>query len=391
MIHSLTISNFFSVKNEQTFDFRVAKNVNDFDERFASRCGDMRIPRVVAIYGANASGKTTVLKALSFIAHFISNSFEYKTDEDIAFEKFRSVDTEETPTKIEVEFCIPDDNTYETHTNYRYSVNLVKEKVISESLYYSPKGRFKKLFERNDNKILAGKDFELPTNDPVRKKVRKNASVISLLEQFNHPFSLRIAHAVKQFFTNVNVQGKIPYIDLKTATMFYTKNPKYLDELNQFIQWSDLGIESVNLEDDHIDGKKPMFKHMGLDYKLDFEEESGGTRGLYRLLPMMFSAIETGGLCVLDELDADIHPLLLPKILNLFQDEKRNKNNAQLIISAHDVTMMSALQKEEIYFTAKTPDGATDFYGLTDIKGVRRSDNFYVKYLAGVYGAIPSI
>jgi predicted ATPase len=83
--------------------------------------------------------------------------------------------------------------------------------------------------------------------------------------------------------------------------------------------------------------------------------------------------------------------MLLPEILRWFHDPAENPHNAQLWFSGHSASLLEELQKEEIFFTEKDQQGRTSVYGLKDIESVRRSDNFYQKYLGGVYGAVPRI
>ena len=92
-----------------------------------------------------------------------------------------------------------------------------------------------------------------------------------------------------------------------------------------------------------------------------------------------------------DEIDSTVHPMLLPEILRWFYDPVINLHQAQLWISGHSASLLEDLQKEEIFFTEKDQQGRTKIFGLKDIEGVRRVDNFYQKYLGGVYGAVPSI
>ncbi|MEE8394136.1 MAG: AAA family ATPase, partial [Rhodospirillales bacterium] len=101
--------------------------------------------------------------------------------------------------------------------------------------------------------------------------------------------------------------------------------------------------------------------------------------------------LTVGGVAVLDELDSDIHPLLLPELIRMFQDEETNPLDAQLIFSCHNATLFEYLEKEEVYFTEKKADGSTEIYGLKDVKGIRRDTNIYAKYLMGAFGAVPQI
>jgi predicted ATPase len=98
-----------------------------------------------------------------------------------------------------------------------------------------------------------------------------------------------------------------------------------------------------------------------------------------------------GGIAVVDELDSTIHPNLLPEILRWFHNKETNPHNAQLWISGQSASLLDELDKEEVYFTEKGEKGQTKIFGLKDIEGVRRVDNFYQKYLGGVYGAVPRI
>ena len=81
----------------------------------------------------------------------------------------------------------------------------------------------------------------------------------------------------------------------------------------------------------------------------------------------------------------------MPEIIGWFHDERENPCNAQLIMACHNASLLEHLEKEEIYFTEKSLDGKTEIYGLKDIAGVRRVDNYYKKYLGGVFGAVPNI
>ena len=102
-------------------------------------------------------------------------------------------------------------------------------------------------------------------------------------------------------------------------------------------------------------------------------------------------ALETGGVAVLDELDSSIHPMLLPKILRWFYDPERNPHDAQLWMSCQNASLLEDLIKEEVLFCEKDRSGRTQVYGLRDIQSVRRTDNYYRKYLSGAFGAVPQI
>ena len=98
-----------------------------------------------------------------------------------------------------------------------------------------------------------------------------------------------------------------------------------------------------------------------------------------------------GGVAVLDEFDNDIHPLLLPELVEKFLSPDENPNNAQLIMSCHSPILFETLEKDEIFFTEKDNDGRTHVFGASEIKGVRRDTNLYEKYLSGALGGVPRV
>ena len=119
--------------------------------------------------------------------------------------------------------------------------------------------------------------------------------------------------------------------------------------------------------------------------------ESHGTQQFLKLFPLISDSLETGSIAIIDELDAAIHPMVLPEIIGWFHDPIRNPRNAQLWMSCQNVSLLEELSKDEIVFCEKDRQGRTEIYCLNDVKAVRRDDNYYKKYLGGFYGAVPRI
>lgn len=392
MIRKLTIENFFSIAEKQTFDLEIARNATDPDGRFATpiSSSDQRFPKIAVIFGANASGKTNLLRGIAFLGEFVRESAQYSPDQLIPLLSFMGKTSSKGLTKLsaEIDGALFD---WKERVRFEYSLEVTADgkRVSRENLRYYPKGRPRKLFERIGNEVSAGADFKLSMRDPIRGKIRDNTSVISVLAQFNHEFSSAIWRSLSATQTNVNWAGKqeMPPV---TANEFYEKSPDAFERLNAEIRKMDLGIESVTLQRER-DGTQAMFHHRGIDGPISYVFESHGTRRFYLAFPKLDYVLATGGLAVLDELDNDIHPLLLPEIIRQFQQQKTNPNGAQLIMSCHNATLLDHLTKEEVYFTEKDASGRTEIYGLKDVQGVRRDTNIYAKYLAGVYGAVPRV
>ena len=126
------------------------------------------------------------------------------------------------------------------------------------------------------------------------------------------------------------------------------------------------------------------------EFKLPFYDESSGTQSAFVLLCRLLSALSKGSIAVIDELDNDLHPHMLPKILDLFKFEHTNPYHAQLIFSCHTPEILDALQKHQVYLVEKN-DLHSEAWRLDEVVGIRADDNLYAKYQAGALGAIPHL
>ena len=394
MLRKLTVENFFSIKDAQTLDLEIARNATDPDGRFVKPIAgsDKRFPKVVAIFGANASGKTNVLRALAFLKWFVRDSFTMRPDEPLPFSPFEDEESRCGVTRLSMEF---DGQLVEQSPRcvYTYALVIQNEKthyrnVVEESLKYAPAGRPRRIFERLRSEINAGPEFALRKRDLPKNLLRPNASAISTLAQYAHDFSTRMFDWAGGVQTNVF--PRVTQINVPEITKFYVDDPSILERLNDWVRIVDLGVENIFIESGK-NGPKALFQHHGLDKKLSVFKESQGTLNFFALFPYLDNALLHGGLAVLDEVDNDIHPLILPELVRLFQHLKTNAKDAQLIISCHNATLLEYLEKEEVFFTEKHRDGRTRIYGLQDIQGLRRDANIYAKYLGGVFGAVPRV
>lgn len=405
MIHRIEIENFYSIATRQVIDLRVARNVPEDPDRLIRpmEALDDRFPAVVALFGANASGKTNVLRAFSFLRWWTTHSFQAPPDGTFPLLPFYGEGRRENLVSIAVEFGARenplDDRDDALVCPYVYEVDLDWRinRVVREVLRQRPTkvlsgkiGHPRRVFERTEDGRVRGSDiFQLQGfSQALEKVLRPNASVISTLAQLQHPVALRFWNSVQWIYSNVFIDRIEGNAD--DATKFYRRNPKYLDALSQEIRRFDLGISDVSVGG--VQGQPTArFTHDGLDADMSLRFESSGTQRFFHLFPAVMQTLEMGGIAVIDELDADIHPMILPEIVGWFHDRARNPHRAQLWFSCHNPSILESLLKEEIYFTEKDDGGRTSVYALSDIKGVRRVDNFYRQYLGGVYGAVPII
>jgi hypothetical protein len=396
MLRSVLIENFFSVAERQELVFLVPANVPDLPcfRESPLVCG-RRLPLVVGLFGPNASGKSTVLRAITATAEFVRHSFTLPPDSSIpVFNPFARGDWMSRSTVIIIEW---DGRLAETAPAavFRYELHIGNEpkrfagEVSYESLSHAPQGRFHKLFEREGQVISLGREFAITNGDPRVRSIRPNASVVSTLAQFNHKPSSDLLASVQGLITNlaglVKVDGWLPH-----ALSFYAQHPDHLRRLNRELNRFDLGLEEMSIHPGSA-GPTATFKHLGLDSRMGLGQESEGTLRFVEVFPFLQTVLDRGGLAVIDDLDIDIHPLLLPEVLRWFYDRQRNPKGAQLLFTAHNPAILDELEKEQVFFCEKPCGKATRVYGARQIKGLRRGPSLARKYLAGELGAVPHI
>lgn len=255
---------------------------------------------------------------------------------------------------------------------------------------YQPrgKGKFRTLFERNEsNAVKAEKGLLTSGTEKALKEVlRPRASVIATLAQLNHTIATAFVEAALSVVSNIFIDQVEE--DVRTMTKWYHNNPNALEKLQGIARRIDLGIDEIGIDSS---SSEPMmlFRHSGLDQIISLNRESHGTQQFIKIFPYILMALDRGGVAIIDELDTTIHPLILPEILRWFGDSKRNPHGAQLWTTCHSASLLTELTKEEVFFCEKDAEGNTTVFNLADVERVRRTENFYGKYMGGEYGAVP--
>lgn len=396
MLWRFEVENFFSIREKECLDLRVARSAPEDELRLIAPIAgnDQRISNLAVIFGANASGKSTLLRAISFLTKFIYGSITWNMGENAPYLRFNHIDCAPKPTRFYIEF---DSNLISSEPACLYSYELVLQYnkklnttiVALEELRFAPRGSFRRIFRREKQEYFVGKAFEIKKSDQRLTFVKPSASTVATLSQFNHEISMKILQILLSVQTNVGLITH-SFNTYDETTKFYETNAEVFEELKNKIRFMDFGINNVEINKTN-DGLEARFDHSGHDFGLSYMFESDGTKNFYCMFPNIHFALQTGGIAIMDELDRDIHPLMLPEIVRWFHSDVINKYKAQLIMSAHNATLLENLIKEEVFFTEKNTEGCTEIFGLKDITGVRRDANLYSKYLAGNFGAIPKI
>jgi len=343
------------------------------------------VSKLLGIKGANGSGKTNLLKILAFLKDFCENSWNEKPDKEILYSGF-FYNTE--PTELYCEFI-------SNNIQYRYEVILSHKKVISEKIYRKIK-KYSKVVERNNDSITKCANDFLDINEI---KLRSNASIISTANQYEIKNISPIYNFFTGIYSNVRFDGRSDFSpDTNTLCKYYKEVPDVFNAAVDILKKADLGIVDVKIlsrEDENKDTiYYPIFYH---DTPLEtnalaFFSQSSGTKTLFRIIPYYYMVLRFGGVLLMDEFDNDLHPHILPKIINLFLDEKTNPHNAQLIFSTHNTEIMDFLGKYRTFIVNKE-NSESYGYRLDEIKGdlLRNDRPISSLYERGKIGGVPSI
>jgi hypothetical protein len=395
VIHRFSIENFYSIREEQVVDLVLPRTTPSMP-RFPSSHADgrVRLPTVVALFGANASGKTNVLRALTAAVDFAVSSFNLAPDAALSlFQPFRARNWRDRPTRIVIDFDAAWLGTKGSRL-FRYDLSIVHgprsgERVGHEALSVRDGRRFRAVFRRDDNGVRCAPELGLRHGDPRLAAVRRNASVIATLAALNHPLLEAAWNDIQGMQRNIRGLAITRY-DVRSALRYIHDAPGAREAFVREMRRLDLGLVDVKIEPGP-NGLIATFEHEGLDAPVMLEEESEGTRHLLALFPALFFTLETGRPALMDEFDVSLHPLLVPEILRWFHDPRRNERRAQLFLAAHNPAIFDYLEKEEILLVDKGSDGASVVTPLRDVQGLRREPSLARKYLGGVFGAVPNV
>ncbi len=424
MIVEFSLGNYKSYKDVKVLSLTAANdkehitnNVHTIEIPYGQKHKTFNILKSAVIYGANASGKSNLLDGLLFMQAFIMHSSKnMQINEDIPIEPcLVSAEAENEPSFFEIIFYFED-------VLYRYGFEVTTKAVVSEWLFYTPKGVEVKLFIRDKNNFDLGHSFK--EGKGLEQKTRQNALFLSVCAQFN---SSR-AKTIFDWFKRLNVISGLEDKQSLPFTLNKLEDPNYLPEIEHFIKQADIGIEKILFEQKNIkladvpeaikthllhqiEGFKPgsvqiqtieqsfRFIHSKYDKEenvssvsFTHEKESQGTQKLFAIAGPILDTLKFGKTLFIDELDTRLHPLLTQYIIKLFNSKEMNKKNAQLIFATHDINLLSNrfFRRDQIWFTEKNRFNVTDLYSLSDFK-VRKDATFNKDYIMGKYGAIPYI
>jgi len=405
MIKWYRFKNFYSFKDEQLVDLTLKANstTSSLDQPWL----DTRITKVLAVMGANGSGKSNMLKPLAFLSWFCSESFKSMDNSD-SLPIYQHICNKKEPSEIEICFVDRRGNKDELHhVEFKYFLKFNKKMVIHEELKYKSSRLFSSVFyrkydESTDSYKVKSAESEFTLSE--LKTVPQNASAISY---FRRKGGNIIAEAMHYIFysieNNLNVFGKsnFNYGKVLEATEYYSQDPEVFEKAKKYLTRMDFGLDDIIIKKEDIIDKKTgeseqrvlpygIHTHEGKQFDIPFIMESTGTQACYYFIYKLISALHYGGVAVIDELDSDLHPYMIRELIDMFANDGINKLCSQLIFSCHTAEILKSLNKHNVYLVEKT-NSISEAWRLDDIQGLRSQDNLYSKYITGALGGVPDI
>ena len=353
---------------------------------------------IIAIHGANASGKSSVLEALDFMFEFIKFSNRIDINSDLPTNPFLfSKKSVRENSEYEISICLG-------NNEYRYGFALNKNQIDEEWLYtkkfaLNTKATQKMIFERVNNKVSFGKSYSKyeKTWDLFGNDVNLNVSKLLVLSNVAIKEESGILRDLYDYICKFNFRIESEFkkasIDiLSQNNLLYSKFQKIINEFDPCL----LGIRIEAIETD--EGKKYNISgvHKNIDDSstqtlIPLHRESNGTIRIFNIMPTILKNLEIGGLLCIDEVDVKLHPLLFKKIVQMYMDKSINKNNAQLIYTAHSTFLFNSndLRRDQLYLVDKDEFGKSKLYSLSEFRNLRADSDYEKKYLSGQFGAIP--
>lgn len=394
MFIQFTVENFLSFREQTTLSL-VASALKERkslveDVVFELEGANVSLLKSAVIYGANASGKSNLVKALNFFKWFVINSSKgIQSSEKIQVESFRlHQDTELEPSYFEAIFA-------DKESQYRYGFEVDTTRIYREWLYQKSNKRKSKeveLFFRNRDEYTIHQKYAVGKEVVSKKMVRDNALLLSVAAQFNETVSVDIMKWLADT-TIVTGSSDESIWDMAALQM---DNPKMRQRIVSFAQFADFGISDIRKIDNTVTSSHLQYDEAGNavnSVTFPFRKnESEGTVKYFSLAYPIIDALDNGKRLIIDEFDSKMHPLLTSKIISLFNSSETNRQKAQLIFTTHDTNLLNAglFRRDQIWFTQKDRYGASELYSLVEYK-VRNSAPYEKEYLMGKYGGVPLV
>ena len=380
----------------------------------AGRSKPVPVLPAAGVFGANASGKTAILEAIDDMKVVVVNSFRDADSGSRLFRRPFLLDEESTdrPSRMEMDLVV-------TGVRWQYGFEIDDSRVLGEYAYYYPHGRQALVFNREEGSVEFGQAFRSEKRALMRP-LRDNILMISIAGAFGTD---HIAD-VYSWFQHLRYASSYNREERLDRVAELITEPDMRDRILSLLRFADLGISDVSRETPSQEARERLSRMIqaflgdaeepdsirSLDLrgriqlahssssgslKISRQDESLGTVVWLGLIGPLLTVLDEGTVLLADELDASLHPLLVRRLIRIFQDKRTNPRCAQLIFNSHDTNILGEAERrvigrDQVWFTQKESDGVASLYPLSDFS-VRRDESIERRYTLGRYGAIPSL
>ena len=430
MLLYFKVKNYRSFRDEAVLDLEAAR-LSDHTDCLMQYGKNSYLPSA-AIYGKNGGGKSNLIRAMWLAVQFICNAQRTQTEKSsVPVRPFGLNDySANEPTSFEFAYVLDG-------IKYVYGFSATRECIVSEYLKSWPNGREKSIFARDYQEFVFPKDSERQRKQLISEAVAANQLFFAISCTMNYKPCIEAMRWFREY-----IVFSRDYTDINKNLIEYSEDEAMLQAIISAARTADIGIQDIKFEidnqeidlsassDDVPENMRGMIKalqafsealrqngneaeiqlnagklrsttyHIGTNadgqssyYPLTLSDESDGTRRLMTLAPAIERTLTNGGVLVVDELDREMHLMLVEYVVGRYQEKSSNQNNAQIIFTTHETALLNQeiLRRDQIYFVDKNrDDGASSLYSLVEFN-VRNDMNILKAYLLGKFGAVPEI
>lgn len=393
----LKFANILSFKDEQEIFFTAESKYTNAPTNYIRNekaIGKDMIAPVTAFYGANASGKSNIIRILNDVVALLLNRMDKKPSSDFYKPFALSDETLDKPSLIELDFSFE-------NKRYILSMTFNKEGILTENLIEYEQKKKNILYKREKGKLVKTdkniiSKFDMALTETSLQK-RSDLLVLDILDTRGLAYIHKIFEALKEI-TKITFANIIAtYLNIDDLAEKLYNSPKLLEQVTAFIKFADMGVVGIKVlknEPQNTNKYRILFEHQGKDgkiYDMSMDDESAGTSQFTKYLITFIPSLLEGGIFVVDELEENLHTMMLAKLVEMFNVPSINKGRAQLIFTTHDTSILKSdiLKRDEIWFVEKNEEGCSEVYPLTEFKSIREGFNYEKGYLEGRFGAIP--
>lgn len=395
MLLRFRVANVRSLRDEQELSFVAPEGSSDGATRRVELGGEQSaaVLPLVGLFGANASGKSNVLKALTDMRSAVLNSYarwaSFKGIPRVPFALEPQGEVE--PSFFEIDVAIEE-------VRWTYGFELGPSQVEAEWIHSYPRGHRQVWLDRDASRSspYAWPGQRVKDRGQLMRRTRPDALILSTAGTDNHPQLSALFHWFRRNLWSVNPEDERAQREQFTMRELTGRRASRINEL---LRVADLGIAGAEVDQGGRAGPSVRLVHRsshGDIAAFDWLQESFGTRSWFALLGPLLLALDEGAVLLIDELDASLHPRFAAEVVRLFHDPQANPRNAQLVFTSHDPSILTTpsggrlLDPGQVWLTEKDKDGATELYPLTAASPTAEED-LTKSYLTGAFGAVPSL